>query len=186
MLVRQVDSSFPQKFDGPLLVPDGEHFLHWVEGHGRGLVGVAVHQGPLEAQVRSMDLLQDLGLEFVRDSWTEEGDQVTETHGQALRLMNVLWTKWNQTEQIDKWMHELKTPDFVLMGVLHFMYTKVKCYMKLTLMVFKLNWSITQDSWKDLPALSETLLTISFGKYWRKPWGAIRGWTENKIMKHKK
>ena len=80
MLKCQIDSSLPEHLDGPLLVPDGQHLLHRVEGHGCGLVGVAVHKRPLEAQVRRMNLLHDLSLEFVRNAWTEDGDQIAETH----------------------------------------------------------------------------------------------------------
>ena len=78
----QIYSSLPEHLDGPLLVPDGQHLLHRVEGHGRGFVGVAVDQSALESQVRRMDLLHDLRLEFIRNAWIQEGDQVTQTHCQ--------------------------------------------------------------------------------------------------------
>ena len=68
MLIRQIYSPLPEYFDCPLLVPDGQHPLHRVEGHGRGLVRVAVDKRPLEAKVRRMDLLHDLCLEFVRNT----------------------------------------------------------------------------------------------------------------------
>ena len=89
MLKCQIDSSLPEHLDGPLLVPDGQHLLHRVEGHGCGLVGVAVDKRPLEAQVRRMDFLHNLRLEFVRNAWTEDGDQVAETHDPETSEYNV-------------------------------------------------------------------------------------------------
>ena len=83
MLKCQIYSSLPEHLDGPLLVPDGQHLLHRVEGHGRGFVRVAVDQCPLETQVWRMDLLHDLRLEFVRNAWTQKGDQI-KTHSQQL------------------------------------------------------------------------------------------------------
>ena len=54
--------------DVALLGADGEQPLHGVPGHGRGFVGVAVHQRPLEAEVRRVDPLHDLGLHLVGDA----------------------------------------------------------------------------------------------------------------------
>ena len=62
--------------DVALLGADGEQPLHRVPGHGGGLVGVAVHQRPLEAEVRRVDPLHDLGLHLVGDTWAQEGGQV--------------------------------------------------------------------------------------------------------------
>ena len=46
MLKSEVYSPLPEQLDDSLLVPDGEHLLDRVKGHGCGLVGVAVHQRP--------------------------------------------------------------------------------------------------------------------------------------------